>query len=696
MYFCSIGKIIKLKNFINRIFENHSLIFKLIVYVIAVIAIVYLFPRNGQFKYQFQKGSQWQYDDFYAPFDFAIYKNENEILAEKQQIENNRKYFFTSQDTVYQNIKNNLFYEGKKLFSTETPNFIYGLHIAEKTIEKIYQVGFVEKWNDNVLSQSNDFIVELLNKNEATAINFKQLYNYKTVNQEIEKAFKDFENKEEKNKWTALLKKLMLPNVYFDKKTTDNFNKNQIEKILPVKGFIEKGALIISNGAVIENSDYEKLSSINREFDQQIWGKQNRYRLLISYIILVAITLMMLFLFINKYRFDIGENITKITFLLTNIFLMVLATKLILQYNSKYLYVIPFTLMPLLIKAILDSRLGLFTYVLTILLIGFIVPNNFEFVFIQIITGIVTILTVSELNKRANIFLTVGKIIGVYILTYIAFTVTHEGNLANVASQNIYLFILNGLLTASLIIPMIFIFEKTFGLTSDETLREFSDTNHKLLRELNEKAPGTFQHSMQVANLAEDACKEIGANALFARTGAMYHDIGKMHNPMYFVENQTTGVNPHSELDPEESARIIIDHVVLGIELAKKYNLPDRLIDFIRTHHGTNLVYYFYKKEEEYNPDATDINKFRYPGPIPFSKETAVVMICDACEAASKSLKEPTAKTLDLFVDKIVKGQMENGQFQNADITFREIEKVKKVVKKKLKNIHHIRIEYPE
>jgi putative nucleotidyltransferase with HDIG domain len=305
-------------------------------------------------------------------------------------------------------------------------------------------------------------------------------------------------------------------------------------------------------------------------------------------------------------------------------------------------------------------------------------------------------LTVSELNKRANLFLSVGKITGVYLLTYVAFTVTHEGNAANVDKLNIYLFILNGLITASLIIPFIFIYEKLFGLVSDETLREFSDTNHKLLRELNEKAPGTFQHSMQVANLAESAAKEIGANALLVRTGAMYHDIGKIYNPLYFVENQSTSVNPHSDLDPEESARIIIDHVILGIELAKKNNLPDRLIDFIRTHHGTNLVYYFYKKEEEYNPDATDINKFRYPGPIPFSKETAIVMICDACEAASKSLKEPNAKTIDLFVEKIVKNQMENGQFQNADITFREIEKVKKVVKKKLKNIYHIRIEYPE
>ncbi len=243
---------------------------------------------------------------------------------------------------------------------------------------------------------------------------------------------------------------------------------------------------------------------------------------------------------------------------------------------------------------------------------------------------------------------------------------------------------------------MVFLYEKVFGLVSDESLREFSDSNNKLLRELNEKAPGTFQHSMQLANLAESAAKEISANSLLVRTGAMYHDIGKMLNPMYFIENQATSVNPHDELSPEDSAQIIIEHVIKGIEIAKKHKLPDRIIDFIRTHHGTSFVYYFYKKEEVSNPDSIEKDKFRYPGPIPFSKETAILMICDAAEAASKSIKEPTAILIDDLIDKIVSGQMDNGQFQNAAITFKEIERVKKVIKKKLKNIYHVRIEYPE
>ncbi len=694
MYFCSIGKIIKLKNFLNRIFENHSLIFKLIVYLIAVIAIVYLFPRNGQFKYQFQQGSQWQYDDFYAPFDFAIHKNEAEINSEKQEIQNNKKYFFKKQDSISKNVENKLLVESKSLFSNETVHDKTGLEIANGIIQQIYEVGYLKKTDEKF--KQNNFFIEILSGNLSKVVDYKDLYTDNSVKNAINLAYVNYENTDERNKWISLLNRIVVPDVFYDKNFTDTYLRNQINSVLPVKGYIEKGTLIISNGDIIESSDFEKLSSINKEYEHLTWSQKNFYWLLLSYLALVALTLLMLVLFINQYRPVIGESISKLTFLFTIMFLMVLATKLIINYNPKYLYIIPYTLLPLMVKAILDARVGLFTHVLTVLLIGFLVQNSFEFIFIQIIAGIVTILTVSDMNKRANIFLTVLKIISVYLLIYIAFSITHEGNLANINKLNIYLFVTNGLLTASLIIPMIFIFEKSFGLTSDETLREFSDTNHKLLRELNEKAPGTFQHSMQVANLAEEACTEIGANALLARTGALYHDIGKIYNPMYFVENQATGVNPHTEIDPEESARIIIDHVVLGIELAKKHNLPDRLIDFIRTHHGTNLVYYFYKKEEEYNPDATDINKFRYPGPIPFSKETAVVMICDACEAASKSLKEPTAKTLDLFVDKIVKGQIENGQFQNADITFREIEKVKKVVKKKLKNIYHIRIEYPE
>lgn len=664
----------------------------MIIYLLSVISIVYLFPRGGQFKYQFQKGKVWNYDDFYAPFDFAILKPTKEVDLEKKSIEKNKTFFYNKIDSIAKNAKKKVLEKSHAIYK-DSIKVSKGITLAISVLDEIYSKGFIDK---SMEKQNQKGVINLLENKTNTIHFYNDFYTKNSVKSYIDNAFIDFSNENEKQIWLNFLNQIVRPNIVFASNITENYYQNQYNNIFPYKGFVDEGTLIISKGQIIEQSEFDQLTSINREYDVQTWSGKNYFWLIFSYVILVSITLLMLILFINKYRPDVGENISKMTFLFFNIFLMVLATRIILKYNANYLYILPYTLSPLLIKAFLDPRVGLFTHVLTILLLGFIVPNGFEFIFIQLITGIITILTVSELNKRANIFLSVAKITGVYIITYFAITVTHEGNASNVDIFNIYLFIINGLLTASLIIPMIFLYEKFFGLISDETLREFSDTNHKLLKELNEKAPGTFQHSMQVANLAEDACKEIGANSLLARTGAMYHDIGKLYNPLYFVENQSTGANPHNELDPEESARIIIDHVVLGIELAKKHNLPDKLIDFIRTHHGTNLVYYFYKKEEEYNPNSTDINKFRYPGPIPFSKETAVVMICDACEAASKSLKEPTAKSLDIFVDKIVKNQMENAQFQNADITFREIERVKKVVKKKLKNIHHLRIEYPE
>jgi hypothetical protein len=315
--------------------------------------------------------------------------------------------------------------------------------------------------------------------------------------------------------------------------------------------------------------------------------------------------------------------------------------------------------------------------------------------FLQIIAGIVTILTVSELYKRANLFISVGQITLIYIIAYFAFFVIHEGSIDNLQWETFVMFILAGLATL-FVQPLIYAYEKLFGLVSDVSLLELSDTNTKLLKELSNKAPGTFHHSLNVANLAEASANEIGANAMLVRVGALYHDIGKMGNPTYFTENQSTGINPHEELSSKESASIIIDHVLEGIEIAKKYNLPDRVIDFIRTHHGTSVVYYFYKKEMQLLDGNANPEDFMYPGPKPFSKETAILMMCDSVEAASKSLKEPTSTKIDAFVENIISKQMESGQFLNANITFKEIQSIKKVLKHKLANIYHLRIEYPE
>jgi len=401
----------------------------------------------------------------------------------------------------------------------------------------------------------------------------------------------------------------------------------------------------------------------------------------------------MLFLYLD--RKEIFDNNTQVTFIFLNVLLMVFLETLMIKQQAEYFYVVPVCILPIVMKAFFDARVAMFSYLLMIMMLGFVVPNSFEYIYLQTIAGFVTILTVSDIHKRGNLFISVIKITLVYMLTYLAFYIIHEGGITQIKSRYFVLFALNGVLSF-LSVFLIWLYEKLFGLVSDITLLELSNTNSFLLRELNEKAPGTFQHSMQVANLAEAAANEINANVMLVRTGALYHDIGKILNPFYFTENQSTSVNPHNELSPTDSAGIIIGHTLEGIELAKKHRLPDRIIDFIRTHHGTSLVYYFYKKEKDMNPETVNENDFRYPGPIPFSKETCILMMCDAAEAASKSLPEPTATAIDELIERIIEKQKSEGQFLNANITLKEIESVKKVIKKKLKNIYHVRIEYPE
>jgi putative nucleotidyltransferase with HDIG domain len=492
-----------------------------------------------------------------------------------------------------------------------------------------------------------------------------------------------------------ILSNVIKSNVTYNKDFTEKIIQNEIENISYTKGFVSENELIILKGDIVEGKKLEALNSIKNELESQVWSKSNYNWIVFGYSILVALAILMLFLFLRKYRPEIHDDNNKTTLIFLNVLLMVFLVTVVVKYDARYVYAVPLCILPIVLKAFFDARLGLFTHVLTVLLLGFVVPNSFEFIFLQIIAGIVTILTVSELYKRVNLFISIGQITLIYMIAYVAFTIIQEGNALNLKFFYFGLFAFNGLL-AFLSTIFILVYEKIFGLVSDVSLLELSNTNTPLLRLLAEKAPGTFQHSIQVANLAEAAANEIGANSMLVRTGALYHDIGKLENPMYFIENQSTNVNPHDELSNVDSAKIIINHVLDGIEIAKKYKLPDRLIDFIRTHHGTSLVYYFYMKEKSVNEDNLNIEEFKYPGPNPFSKETAILMICDAAEAASKSIKNLTAQVIDELIDKIVSKQMESGQFINAEINFKDIETVKKVIKKKLKNIYHLRIEYPE
>lgn len=687
-----------MSEFVNKIYRNNTFIYKVILFLLTTIAIVYLFPKGGQFKYDFSNGQLWKYDNLYAPFDFAIQKTSEEIAAEKKEISNNAKLYFEYNTDVVSDVNEQF----KNKFSSIIKNDSLTItdinllrNIGNKVLQKVYETGFLEVVSEENISRKDE-IVALKKDNEVRDILFKSLLSSKDILEIINSNLgkKPYDNKQEL--LLNLLASIIKPNVVFDKSFTNKIIENDVSKISYTKGKVSSGELIILKGDIVEGKKLAILNSLKSESESKIWTESNYNWIVFGYTILVSLALLMLLLFLNKYRVEIFNNNNKVTFIFFNVFAIIFIQTIVIKYNSDYLYIVPLSILPIIIKAFFDARLGLFTHVLTVLLLGYIVPNSFEFIYLHIIAGIVTILTVSELYKRANLFISVAQITFIYMLTYFAFSVIKEGNASQINWTYFALFALNGLLSFLSII-LIYIYEKVFGLVSDVTLLELSNTNTKLLRELNEKAPGTFQHSMQVANLAEAAANEIGANSMLVRTGALYHDIGKMFNPMYFTENQTTAVNPHNDLSSKDSSKIIIDHVIKGVELAKKYNLPDRIIDFIRTHHGTSTTYYFYKKEQELNPDTrVDIRYFQYPGPIPFSKETAILMMCDASEAASKSLQNPSAQSINNLIDKIIDKQMADNQFLNSDITFREIKIIKKVIKKKLMNIYHLRVEYPD
>ena len=683
---------------VNKIYRNNTIIYKVFLFLITTIAIVYLFPKGGQFKYDFNNGQLWKYDNLYAPFDFAIQKTADEITIEKKQIEVNAKLYFEYDTNVVAAV--NLNFKNRiaqiNLSDSLTVDEINRLTITgEKVIQKVYGVGFLEVVSEGRVSVK-DQIVVLKKENEVQDILFKNLLTSKDVLAIINTNLGDEPFTNAQKLVLNILAGIIKPNVSYDKVLSNKIIDSEISHISYTKGKVASDELIILKGDIVKDRKLAILNSLKSEFESKVWTDSNYNWIVFGYTILVSLALLMLLLFLYKNRLEIFNNNTKVTFIFFNVLSMIFIQTLVIKYNSDYLYIVPLSILPIILKAFFDARLGLFTHVLTVLLLGYIVPNSFEFIYLHIIAGIVTILTVSELYKRANLFISVAQITLIYMITYFAFSIIKEGNASQINWDYFALFALNGLLSfLSLII--IYIYEKVFGLVSDVTLLELSNTNTKLLRELNEKAPGTFQHSMQVANLAEAAANEIGANSMLVRTGALYHDIGKMLNPMYFIENQSTGVNPHNDLSPRDSTKIITDHVIKGVELAKKHNLPDRIIDFIRTHHGTSSTYYFYKKEQELNPDTkVDIKKFQYQGPIPFSKETAILMMCDAAEAASKSLKTPTAQSVSDLIDKIIDKQMADNQFLNSDITFREIKIIKKVIKKKLMNIYHLRLEYPE
>ena len=672
--------------------KNQSFIYKGLLLLVSSFLIVYLFPKGGTFKYEFQKGKPWQHPTLYAPFDFSIIKSESELEIEKKAIIDAQSKYYRADLSVVNEVKNSYVIQFNNFFKIPVSNndynqlFDYGKYLIDELYKYgILPVSFGHRGNNSVF---------LIKGNNESTLNFNDFIRLEDLKNKLNEYIVNSPFQEYLNIYYELLFEVVQPNISLDEKFTKNIIDQAIKKISVFRGLVQQNMKIISKGEMVEGEKHLSLLSLKNEYSSRLWNQYSYYWIIFGYSILVLLTFLSLMLFINNYRPEIFDNNLEMTFIFLNVVIIIALTTLIVNFDVKLLYAVPICILPLILKTFFDPRLGLFTHVITILNLGFIVPNSFEFVFLQIMAGIVTILSITQLQNRANLFITVGRIVMIYLLCYISFTIIHEGGISNVNFVVIGLFLLNGLLTL-FAQPLIYLYERIFKLVSDVSLLELSDTNSKLLKDLSNKAPGSFHHSLQVANLAETAAAKIGANTLLARVGALYHDIGKINTPAYFSENQTGGVSPHEGLSPEQSAKIIINHVKEGIEIAKKHKLPDRIIDFIRTHHGNSWVYYFYKKAQETDQKIND-KDFQYPGPKPFSKETAILMMSDSVEAASKSLREPTVDKIEQFVDSIIDKQIDEKQFNDCNITLLEIETVKKVLSKKLINVYHLRVEYPE
>ncbi len=689
---------------------------RIFLFLTSILIVTYLLPKTGKFAYEYLNGTPWKHATLIAPFDFPIYKTQNELSEETNELVKNHLPYFEMDTMVVQNIvgKFNVDYQNhvktntakfpllSKQHNADTSYFdLIGI-VVQNRLEMTYQKGIImlpEAYIDAPSSFELMLIkgayvepYELLELEQRTGA-YKQLLHLiaqdlSTINDKIIGEASDFIGLLELNKYIEA-------NIAFNSVRNDQELERLKKNISLTSGRVLAGQRIIDQGEIVNSETERILDSLRRKYQANITTDTEYYFILAGQFLLVALLFTAIYLFLFYFRRDVYQSISSISFILLITTIMVLLASLKHIFNDFPFYIIPFAILPIIIRTFLDSRLAFFMHVITVLICAFFAKNSFEFVFIQIPVGLVAMFSLFRMMRRSHIVRAAMLIIVTYSLFYTALILWQEGNLKMVNPTMYAYFAANGAMLL-MVYPLIWIFERMFGFLSDVTLVELADTNHPILREMAEATPGTFQHSIQVGNLAQEVAYRLNANPALVRAGAMYHDIGKTASPMFFTENQAGGLNPHTELDYEESARIVINHIENGVKLATKHKLPKQIIDFITTHQGTTTTRYFYNSYINKHPDKTpDVSAFSYPGPTPFTKETAILMMADSIEAASRSLKLYSDDEIDKLVEKIVNTQIEEDQFINAPITFREITEAKEVFKSKLKNIYHARIEYP-
>ena len=676
----------------NQRFSYKNLIYKSLIFIATVSVIVYFLPNEGKFNYQFDINKPWKYGLLQASFDFPIYKNDLQVQKEQDSILADYQPYFQIDKEAEKNVLSKLREDYNKTLRHSLPGTDYVRYI-ERTLKALYEDGIIAGNDLKRMEEDSIIAIRLVDKNVATSRFIDQLYTVKEAYEYLLNA--DTTHYKKKILQQCNLNDYITPNLVYDEEKSEAAQKDLLSNISWANGFVLNGQKIIDRGEIVDEQTYNILESLRKEWEKRSDSVQEKRLTLAGQILYVGIFLFCFMAYLELFRADYYERKGTLTLLFALIVFFPVLSSIIVEQNLSSIYVVPFAMIPIIVRVFLDSRTAFMAHVTIILLCSITLRFPHEFILLQVVAGMVAIYSLRELSQRSQLLRTALVVFISYALLYFAFELIHEDDLTKLNTRMYIYFMINGILLL-FAYPLLFLLEKIFGFTSDVTLVELSNINNSLLREMSEVAPGTFQHSLQMANLAAAAANKIGGKSQLVRTGALYHDIGKMVNPAFFTENQS-GVNPHKSLSYEQSAQVIISHITDGLKLAEKHNLPKVIKDFISTHHGRGLTKYFYISYKNEHPDEeVDQEKFRYPGPNPFTKEQAVLMMADSVEAASRSLPEYTEESISTLVDKIIDTQVSEGYFKECPITFKDIATVKALFKEKLKTMYHTRISYPE
>ena len=676
----------------NQRFSYKDLLYKSLIFIATVSVIVYFLPNEGKFNYQFDINKPWKYGLLQASFDFPIYKNDMQVQKEQDSILATYQPYFHIEKNVEKEMIERLREDYNKTLRHSLPGTDY-IRYIERMLKEMYRNGIIAGNDLTRMEEDSITAIRTVEQNTATSRPVGQLYTVKDAYEYLLNA--DTTHYKKKVLQQCNLNNYITPNLIYDEAKSEAAQKDLLSNISYANGFVLNGQKIIDRGEIVNEQTYNILESLRKEWEKRSDSLQEKRLTLAGQILYVGIFLFCFMVYLDLFRADYYERKGSLSLLFALIVLFPVIASVMVSQSLSSIYIVPFAMIPIIVRIFLDSRTAFMAHVTIILLCSITLRFPHEFILLQVVAGMVSIYSLRELSQRSQLLRTALVVFASYALLYFAFELIHEDDLTKLNTRMYIYFMINGILLL-FAYPLLFILEKTFGFTSNVTLVELSNINNSLLREMSEIAPGTFQHSLQMANLAAEAANKIGAKSQLVRTGALYHDIGKMVNPAFFTENQS-GVNPHKSLNYEQSAQVIISHITDGLKLAEKHNLPKVIKDFISTHHGRGLTKYFYISYKNEHPDEeVDAEKFRYPGPNPFTKEQAILMMADSVEAASRSLPEYTEESIGTLVDKIIDAQVAEGFFKECPITFKDIALVKALFKEKLKTMYHTRISYPE